>query len=160
MPDWIALPLGSVAASVLLHGAAMRMPMQLDSVRRFLAVGVPVGAGVVVFLLAQHGATTRAFAGIAVYAFLCELYLFLFTLVLSSISVATLLRLSRGPVPAADLMRELEPREMVRLRVERLVGAGCLVREGGRLAVARRGRRMLGAFGRLRRLFGHGPYSR
>ena len=155
MTLWILAPLASFGLAVVLHGLAMRVPMRVDSVRRFLLVGFPVGAGLVVFSVATLGLTSHAFAQMALYACLCELYIFSFTLVLSSVSVTMLMMLRRGPVPLAALQATYDPRGMVRLRLERLVAQGLVVREGERFAVSTAGLRLHRAFRALGRFFRH-----
>src|SRR6266852_9130409 len=99
----------------------MRAPLRLDSVRRFLLIGVPLGVALVAVSLACFGPTIPALAAILLYALLCELYIFLFTLVLSSVSATMLIMLREGPVDAARISSACDPREMVNLRLERMI---------------------------------------
>lgn len=141
-------------AAVVLHGL-LRPFVHVDSVRRFLLAGIPVGILLTVAAVSLYGWTPQGFAAIALYAFLCELYIFSFTLVLSSISATTLVILRRGPLPLADLSAVYKPEEMVQLRVARLLDTGFLSRESGRVVLTAKALKIHAAFSTLSRFFGH-----
>ena len=151
----ITLALAAFALAVLLHGLAMRVSMKLDSVRRFLMVGIPLGLALTAFSLGRFGLTLPGFAAILLYAMLCELYMFCFTLVLSSVSATMLILLRQGPVQASALASVYEPREMVKLRLDRLIKTGFIERASGRFCMTRKGERLHLIFTRLRKFFGH-----
>ena len=143
--------------AVLLHGLVMRVPMRMDSVRRFLMVGAPLGLALVVFALSRFGFTLAGFAAIMLYALLCELYMFCFTLVISSVSVTLLIMLRQGPIENAKLALTYDPHEMVQLRVARLLNTGFIERNDDRVSVAAKGLKLHRMFTMLRRFFGHLP---
>jgi hypothetical protein len=153
MPILIAL--AAFILAVLLHGLVMRMPMPMDSVRRFLMVGAPLGLALVVFALTLFGFTVSGFAAILLYALLCELYMFCFTLVISSVSVTMMIMLRQGPIANAELASTYDTHEMVQLRVGRLIKTGLIERNGSRLAVTLKGKKLHRIFFVLRRFFGH-----
>ena len=152
---WILLPLAVFGLAVLLHGIAMRAPLRVDSVRRFLLVGVPLGGTLLLYPLVTLGFTTYALAPILLYAFLCELYIFCFTLVISSVSVTMLIMLRRGPITTSALTSTYDPRGMVRLRLERLIKQGFITRKGDRVALTAAGLRLHRTFVALQRFFRH-----
>jgi hypothetical protein len=154
---WILMPLAFLGLAVLLHGVATRLPLRLDVVRRFLLVGIPLGVALLVLSLQTLGFTPATFAAILLYAFLCELYIFCFTLVLSSVSVTVLILLLRGAVPLGALSARYDPRAMVTLRLDRLIQQGLVSRSEGRIAVTARGMRLHRTFTFLQRFFGHEP---
>lgn len=151
----IIIALAAFILAVLLHGLVMRAPMKMDSVRRFLMVGAPLGLALVVFALTLLGFSVSGFAAILLYALLCELYMFCFTLVISSVSVTMLILLRQGPIESAGLASTYDPHEMVQLRVGRLIDTGLVERNGGRLAVTVKGAKLHRTFNTLRRFFGH-----
>lgn len=153
----IMVAVGSFGLAVVLHGIAARIPLRTDAVRRFLLVGMPLGGGLLLYSVATLGFTTYAFAPILLYAFLCELYIFCFTLVISSVSVTMLIMLRRGPISSSSLTSAYDPRGMVSLRLERLIKQGFIVREGEHLAITATGMRLNQAFDRLQRFFRHSP---
>lgn len=153
----ILFALSAFILAVLLHGLIMRAPMQMDSVRRFLMVGAPLGLALVVFALTRFGFTLNGFAAIFLYALLCELYMFCFTLVLSSVSVTMLIMLRQGPVTDSSLISIYAPDEMVQLRLGRLIKTGFIEQDGRRLAVTEKGAKLHRIFFALKRFFGHLP---
>jgi hypothetical protein len=151
----ILVALATFTLAVLLHGLAMRLQMRLDSVRRFLLVGAPLGLALVAFALTRFGFTHEAFAAILLYAMLCELYMFCFTLVISSVSVTMMILLRQGPVENSKLLAVYEPDEMVQLRVGRLIKTGLLRQDGKHLLVTEKGAKLHRIFFQLRRFFHH-----
>lgn len=151
----IALALAAFVFAVLLHGLAMRAPLRLDSVRRFLLIGVPLGVALVAVSLARFGPTIPGFAAILLYALLCELYLFCFTLVISSVSVALLILLRQGPIKVSALAATYDPNDMVRSRLDSLAKNGFIERVAGRYGVTAKGRRLHQTFSGLRSFFRH-----
>lgn len=155
MPILIAL--AAFVLAVLLHGLVMRIPMPMDSVRRFLLVGTPLGLALVVFALTRLGFSVSGFAAILFYALLCELYIFCFTLVLSSVSATMLIMLRGGPVATRALIAVYDPEKMVKLRLDRLLQNGFLQRVQERITVTAQGMKYHKAFEALRVFFGHEP---
>ena len=153
----IALALAAFVLAVFLHGLAIRVPLRLDSVRRFLLVGIPLGLVLVAVSLDCFGPSIPGFAAILLYALLCELYIFCFTLVLSSVSATMLIMLRQGPVQASALASVYDPQEMVKLRLDRLLKIGLIEQVSGRFSMTRKGERLHRIFGGLRKFFGHEP---
>jgi hypothetical protein len=151
---WMVVPLAGAAGAVLLHGVAMRLPVRMDAVLRFLLVGVPIGIAIVVWA-ARNGFTAHALAATALYAFLCELYIFCFTLVIGSISVATLVPLRESDVDETVFLARADTSAMVQVRLARLVKNGFVLRKDGRYALTPKGMRLHNVFTALRRFFRH-----
>jgi hypothetical protein len=143
--------------AVLLHGLVMRAPILMDSVRRFLLVGAPLGLALAAFSLTRFGFTLPGFAAILLYALLCELYMFCFTLVISSVSATMLIMLRQGSVVDYSLASVYAPESMVRLRVDRLIKTGFVRQDGEHLAVTAKGAKLHRLFAMLRKFFGHIP---
>lgn len=152
---WIAWPLGAFSTAALAHGLAMRLPLGLNSVSGFLAIGIPTGLVLVALQGPPPWASILSFASVCTYAFLCELYIFFFTLVISSISASTLIELRRSPMEERRLVRISDPSEMVQTRISRLVDTGLVSRDGDHLLASARGKQLDRQVERLRRLFGH-----
>jgi hypothetical protein len=153
---WFVGALLGLIVAVVGHAVVCRVPMPLNVVTRFLLIGGLVGIALVWWLLNGWGVTTpQAWAGAAVYAFCCELYIFLFTFAMSSITANLLTNLSRSEMNDADIEQLYDSRHMVATRLDRLVAVG-LVDEGpSGLRLTTAGTRMVRAFDRLRSLFRH-----
>lgn len=149
--------LAAFGAAMTFHAIAVRVPMRVDVVKRFLMVGVPIGLGLIALVLARFGLALSSVAAILLYAFLCELYIFCFTLVLSSVSAILLVMLRAGPIEVSALAVVYDPDEMVRVRLDRLLSNDFVEKVHGRLAVTRKGMKFHRAFALLRRMFGHEP---
>ena len=145
---WLAYSFLMLAIAVTLHAVLSRYRPKGNRVLQFLACGACVGVLLVAKLNAAP-ALSRVASGASLvsYAFLCELYIFVFTLVTSSVSVSLLLGGS------ADLLSPTE--NMVVKRVERMVGAGLVASEGRSLRVTDKGRALVRVLGAARRVF-HG----
>jgi hypothetical protein len=145
---WLAYSALMLAIAVALHAAVSRLRPKGNRVIQFLACGACAGALLIVKLnTAPELGRLASAASLATYAFLCELYIFVFTLVTSSVSVSLLFGGSAEAfAPAGD---------MVVKRVERMVGAGLVSREGVSLRLTNKGRWLVRALGVARRVF-HG----
>ena len=122
-------------------------------VARFLLAGF-IGAGALAITLAEFDISLfEMFASMALYAFLCELFIFLFTLVKASISVAILVRayngLSLRATSKTDLCRAVSS------RVDAMKAAGLIIQTDKRILLTKRGATLLRAADGLKR-FLHG----
>lgn len=150
-----------LALVVAISGHAMlsradRVPGNM--VLKFLAPGLAAGAGLIVWLLSTDlGEPIEAIAALLAYACCCELYLFLFTMVSSSVTCSLLMRLSHGEVMASDLDALYREEDMVSLRMQKLVNNQLLSRSSVGYVLTARGETLLSVFERLRTVFRHSP---
>jgi hypothetical protein len=147
--------LGVFAAAVIAHAIMCRAPIGLNIVSRFLVVGGVAGLVWTWWLYQSFGPAPRFFAGVLVYGLCCELYVFLFTLAMSSISANLLVSLSRQAMTAAQIEQLYDSRAMVSSRIDRLVAVGLFDETPAGLALTARGARTVRTFGRLRAFFRH-----
>jgi hypothetical protein len=155
---WLVSSVIAFAAAVVLHAGLVRVVGSANKVVAFLATGGLVGLALGGYELAAGTHTTlEMLAALLIYALACELYIFVFTLVASSVSVAVVLALDREPLSEDALEHRYSGHAMVEARVGGLITAGCLERRDGLCVVTRRGRTLALIFERLRRVFGHAP---
>ena len=83
----------------------------------------------------------------------CELYIFLFTLAMSSVSANILLRLRQGDLTDRELNAIYDSASMLDLRLSRLLQAQFVTQIDQQFEATARGRRLVGFFDLLRRLF-------
>lgn len=153
-PYWIALLLVSFGAALLLHRLACRLSLEADRVSRFVAAGGIAGAGLLWATSARYGiASVETVAAALVYGFLCELYIFLFTMTISSISSNLLVRLSSQDMRVEEIAHRYDSRQMVRQRLERLAATGFVSRAGSGLVLTPKGAGFVRTFEALRRFF-------
>jgi hypothetical protein len=137
-----------LAIAVALHAAVSRLRPKGNRVVQFLACGACAGILLIVELRsAPPLGHLEPASSLAAYAFLCELYIFLFTFATSSVSVSMLLSGSAESFAPAE--------NMVVKRVERMAGAGLVAREAGCLRLTDRGRGLVQVLRAARRVF-HG----
>ena len=150
---WLTSALLALVAAVAGQFLAAHVRIGRGFVARFLLLGGSVGCVMVACLARTYGLSVEFWAGVLVYAFACELYIFLGTLVDSSVSVSLLLALRRGSSSRAELDRQSSDPAMVTSRLEKLCEHGLLGRAGDGYTVTRRARRLLLVFRVLRSFF-------
>jgi DNA-binding HxlR family transcriptional regulator len=144
-----------LGAAVGAHAVACRLPLSGTSFGKFLGVGGALGLGLAGHLAAVYGAPVESLAALLVYAFVCELYIFMFTLVISSVSASILVTLDGSSLTEEEIGERLGGEAMLSLRIERLRAAGLLEATVTGYRVTDKGRRLLGAWRSLRRFFRH-----
>jgi hypothetical protein len=153
---WLVDALFAVVIAVIGHAGLCRAPIPLSVVTRFVIAGSVVGACLVSWLLGRYGAAApQTWAGALVFAFGCELYLFLFTLAMTSVSSNLLSNLSQRDMTDMDIAQLYDSRQMVAARLDRLVAAGLLAERPTGLQLTAEGARMVRTFRRLRDFFRH-----
>ena len=152
---WAALAIGAFAVAVVCHLVIVRAPLPFSIVIRYLMAGGVTGAALLALLLVLYGVSGEAFAGAMIFAFLSELYIFFFTLVISSVSVSWMLYLRAGDMAEAEVSRIYNSQRMVTFRLEQLVRNGFATEQDGQYALTPTGQLVVTWFIRLRRLFGH-----
>jgi hypothetical protein len=153
---WLASALASFLVAIVLHAVTGRIPLIANAVIRFLAAGGAVGLALIAWLVDRYGlASAELWSGAAIYAFLCQLYIFLFTMTLGSISANLLVHLSRGPLRLDEVEQLYAGRRMVEFRIARLIGTSLLAHEAEGLALTPRGLRTVAMYRRLRSFFKH-----
>jgi ABC-type siderophore export system fused ATPase/permease subunit len=152
---WLLAVIVFFAAALLAHAITCRLPIPGNSVIRFLTVGSALGGGLIAVLLYRYGVSAQLLAGVMLYAFACELYIFLFTLAMSSVSANLLVNLATHDMTQAEVDRRYDSASMVSNRIERLIVTGLLKETGQVIRPTAKGLRLLSAFDALRRFFGH-----
>jgi hypothetical protein len=151
----ILLAVAYFATTLLLHAIWCRVSARPAVVVKFVAVGGVAGLALLAHLLSVEGLTYRTLAGLLVFALASELYIFCFTLIISSVSAIWLRRLYRGSIESEELAEAYSPTWMVELRLDRLVENGFLARDGDGYRLTEKGRNLIGTFGKLRAIFKH-----
>jgi hypothetical protein len=157
---WLSGALLLFAADVLLHAIVCRLPIPLNIVLRFAVVGGAIGIAWIWWLYSTYGIHEPQFwAGVLIYAFCCELYIFLFTLVIGSISANLLVSLSSHQMSTAEIDRHYDSGKMVAARIERLISVGFISETAAGLVITRKGKRTVRIFNLLRGFFRHPQLS-
>jgi hypothetical protein len=152
---WAVLVVACFALAVVLHAALGRVRLRLSAVMRYLAVGSVLGAGLTLLLFVLYGFSPQALAGVLSYMLISELYIFLFTLVHSSISAIILRSLYAESMTAEALDGLCNPASMTDARLHKLQASGFLIERDGRYRLTPQADRTIVLFGRLRSFFRH-----
>lgn len=148
--------------AVALHSGLCHARSRYGPIAMFLfsggAVGFTFGATMIVLRFVPIDALTA----ILVYAFLCELYLFSFTLASGSVSASLLLLLATmGEASVDEIEDRYSSARMVANRLTKLQKSGFVERtESGSYGLTSRGDAAVRLCARLRRFFGHDRPSR
>jgi hypothetical protein len=152
---WIVSAAVAFALAIAAHAAVSRLRVPLNMVTRFVAPGAPIGIALLAVLLRSGNTGIEVIAGLLCYALTCEVYIFVFTMVSSSVTVSLLLRLRRGPAEWSQLDADYSDAIMVDGRMAKLEANGLITSSQAGVEVTPRGEALVSSFDRLRRFFRH-----
>lgn len=152
---WLIASIISFSLALFLHAAVCRLPRPGNTVVRFFIVGSVIGCALILVLALSYGFSPQLAAGSLVYAFLCELYIFLFTLAISSVSANLLLNLSYGGMTQQQIEHKYNSSLMVTQRIDRMIATGLIQETTQGITLTARGSRLFGFLEGLRQFFRH-----
>ena len=124
---WFIYSLLGLIFTVLFHSIYTRVLPQRNRVLSFLKIGILVGFTISIVNSINYGFfSIPQFASVISYAFACELYIFLFTFSLASISANILVTMRLGPSDVEEIESLYDSKEMVSKRFNRLISSGLL----------------------------------
>ncbi len=147
------------AAVCAAHSVWSHLGRPCNRVGSFLLIGCPGGILLAFSLCMRAEPRTLILSSLLVYALICELYLFLFTLTISSVSANLLLALRRKALTDGELEEQYDSRKMVAQRLARLEALGLLSRRGDTVRPTLSGIRATARWSAFRSFFRH-PISR
>ncbi len=154
---WLEFVFIYFLAAFLGHALLCRSCLPGNSVVKFLASGTAAGLGLIFHESRFIGANEKMLSTALMYAFICEVYIFLFTFVKTSIS-ASLLFVLRSHALSEQQIERLYPKEsMVSRRMEKLFEEGLLESKDDRSVLTTKGQRVVKIFRALQSFFGHRP---
>ena len=155
----IMLALGYFAFAASLHAVSRRVKPRVNTIQAFLVVGTACGSCLLYNLvMLPNPAALTVTAGLLVFAFASELYIFAFTFVFGSVSASVLLaHLRPGRRPADP--PAVGPDIMLRRRLEGMCASGLVRQENGIYEVTQVGRCLASAGRALAGFFRHGSVS-
>lgn len=156
---WLVSAIFAFSVAVLVHAALRRLKAtNLNIGISFLIVAIAVAVVFLCLLVMEYGyVAPQTWAGILVFFLLCELYLFLVTLAMASVTANCLIRLARTQNADTKLEALYNSPNMVAIRIERLKTIN-LIREtsSGLISLTLAGKRTLQICSRVRSFFNHG----
>lgn len=127
--------------------------------RIMLFAGCASVVGVVWLALRSAGPPASAAAltaDLMIYACLCEVFIIAIAFTMASVSASLVCRCASGAGNLAELEEHYSPRDMVRLRVLRLLEGGYARQRGEQLELTARGHTVVRLFSACQVFFGHG----
>src|ERR1700678_3486664 len=121
----LTLAFGAFVAGVACHSCARRL-WRYGAVPLYVGVTAIVGAILAVMSYEMLGFGTEWWSTVLLFGVASELYLFLFTLSLASISATLLLRIRDKPASVREILSGYDSNRMVQLRLRRLQRAGLI----------------------------------
>ena len=150
---WAAAVLFYFSLAVAGQALIRRLKWFRNSVFDFLFSGCVFGAGLIAHYFLDPSLASSFWAGVLCYAFLSELYLFLFTFTKSSVGVSILRGLEKGPMTESRLDAMLCPADMVENRLRVMVEAGFLEQENLNYQMTQKGRCLTACFQWMKAIF-------
>ena len=151
---WLIPSLAAFATSVLVHAVAVRLAGRVGAVAVFVAIGAVAGIALIGYCARSYGLTPAFLAATLTYAFLCELYIFLFTLVGNSVSFGLLTKLARQPLKPADIAGFYRTQAMIARRFEQLERRALIAAGPAGFELTPRGEGLVRIFALLHVMFG------
>jgi hypothetical protein len=154
---WLVYAVLCFALSVALHAVASRIRLDMNRVVSYALVASVAGLVLVWALIGHYGADVRAWAALFMYALAVELYVFLFTMVGSSITARILITLRTRDLTLEELNSVFSTTGMVEGRMVNLLDNGYIQPDGpAGYSLTPRGWLMVRAFRSLRNFFRRG----
>jgi hypothetical protein len=151
----MALLVAAIATliAVFLHWLSQYFLRSVGSFLRFVIVFFLVFSGMIYWHIVTRILLDDTIATMVWFTFLCELYMFLFSLSLSSLSVKMLQLLAIHERTRDELQTIYQPTSMVVKRIERLQISGLIVADDNAFTLTPKGRKLVAAFKYLRSIF-------
>lgn len=154
---WLPATIVTFVTAALLHCLAKRLRPELNTVILFCALG-GIGGAILLLLITQiYGlAFYTVLAAITFYAFMCELYIFLITFVIGSISVWILLtHLNSNFATAFTEQSPADCAAMTNQRLDRMVQTKLLSYSNGVYKLTPKGRLIMILLLKIVKFFHH-----
>jgi hypothetical protein len=112
-----------------LHSVGCHLVLFSNRVIGFLLIGFIVGAFLSIYMILISGFNFAYIVSILLYGFFCEFYIFLFTMVGSSVSASLLISLLKDNIKEIDIENISKTKKMLRSRIQVLVKTGLLIQK-------------------------------
>jgi hypothetical protein len=151
---WLMLSVAAFVTSILVHAAAVRLLPRAGAVPAFVAVGGVIGVALISYCALSYGLAPPTLAATLAYAFACELYIFLFTLVGNSVSFGLLTKLASHPLRPDQIAAFYRAEAMITRRFEQLESSDFITTRANGVKLTARGKRVVRIFSLLHAVFG------
>jgi len=145
--------------AVISHAFLCRLRWKSNRVLRFIMAGSLWGVVLLGYLAGQYGVSSEMLASLVLYAFVCELYIFVFASLPTSVTVALLLAVGSKQKTQAEIDAFLGDNLMVSMRLEGLLREGLLEGSPSQYVLTDKGKRLVHIFRLFQDFFGHSKVS-
>jgi hypothetical protein len=153
---WLFFVLCCFVGCLILFSLICRLPVPGNTVFKFVGAGATSGLALVLLVVAKYGLSIEFIAAISLYSVLCELYIFLFTFVGSSVSISLLLALwKQKRMSDMEIQRLYVSDSPVAERLQKLESVGLLKKTESGHILTKKGLRFVRTFRALRLFFRH-----
>ena len=153
---WFYRCLAAFGLAMFLHAGLCRLPLKRNILTKFLLAGVPAGILLIGWERTAKEASLSVWAAVALYAFLCELYIFIFASIQTSVSLGLLMVLGGKRMTAREIDGRFSGAGMIRMRLDGLVREGFLTEiSKGHYVLTAKGRKFARVFRFCQHFFGH-----
>lgn len=153
---WYILTATAFIITITLHSALCRCYVNINRIIKFIGIFIPICFCLAFAISEKYGLVSLpTFTGILAYLFLCELYVFLFTMILTSISANILFQLSNKRMNISDIMKMYDSSDMVINRISRLIDAGLLYQQDNNLILTTKAKNIQIVFRVAKKIFKH-----
>jgi hypothetical protein len=157
---WLLFAVACFALSLCMHALAARLRPRANRVFSYAVVAGLGGLALAIALLASYGPDVRTWAALCLYALSAELYVFLFTMIGSSITARLLILLRRRNMTRVEIDAAFPTSGMVEDRMRNLLQNGLICADdssssssSSSFSLTRRGWRIVRCFRLLRGFF-------
>jgi hypothetical protein len=140
---WLILSAAAFVTSVLVHAMTVRLVRRAQPVSAFAIIGGAIGAVLIGLCALSYGLTPPTLAATLTYAFACELYIFLFTLVGNSVSFGLLTKLASHPLKPDEIAGFYRAEAMIARRFEQLESSDLITTGPAGFELTTRGKRVV-----------------
>jgi hypothetical protein len=143
--------------AVFMQGVFSRFSIfkNLDSVKQFLLIGGVVGLLFALFLYQRYGLTIDILSCLIIYSFVCELYIFIFTMTIGSISVNLLFSLLKNNLNIQQINELYNSQKMVHNRIDRLMAIALIEESSAGIKLTAKGLKLANMFNCFSSFFQH-----
>lgn len=152
---WFVSAILALTTAIFLHAVLRRKFRTLNIVVSFVIAAGLSAIILTCWLVLRYGIiTSQTWGAILIFCLMCEMFLFVTTLAMASISANCIVTLAVGR-SGADVERVYDNKVMVGTRIDRLKAANFIAELPDGLTLTPAGRRIVLISGWLRRFFGH-----
>ena len=152
--SWLWLTVGAFVLALVGQAVLVHQFKRRHAIVALVGIGVPIGLGLVALLFANYS-IDRSIAGTLLYAFACEVWMFILSVTFSSFAAKLMLLLRQRPLTLVEIDRLSDHRTIIQDRMNWLADIGAAIKQDGLLVPTGGGRRLTAAFAACRSFFGH-----